>query len=89
MISAHIKVSGHVQGVSFRSNAERMADRLGLRGWVSNLSDGSVEMVVEGPEGYVEDFIEWCSVGPSGAIVDDVRVEKAPAKGELIGFHRR
>jgi acylphosphatase len=89
VISAHIKVSGHVQGVSFRSNAERIADRLGLSGWVLNLSNGSVEIVVEGEEGYVEDFIDWCRIGPYGAIVDDVRVERAPAKGEFIGFHRR
>ena len=89
MISARILVSGHVQSVGFRSNTKRVADRFGLSGWVRNLPDGSVEILAEGPEGHIEEFIKWCCVGPYGAIVDDVTVEKAHAKGELIGFQRR
>ncbi len=89
MISAHIAVSGRVQGVGFRVNAKRVADRLGLSGWVRNLPDGSVEILAEGPEGYVEEFIEWCSVGPTSAIVDEIKVERAPAEGRLSGFQRR
>jgi acylphosphatase len=89
VISAHILISGHVQGVGFRSNAKRVADHFGLSGWVRNLPDGSVEILAEGPEGHVEEFIEWCHIGPYGAIVDDVIVERALAKGEHIGFQRR
>ena len=82
-------ISGHVQGVGYRANAKRVADRLGLVGWVMNLPDGSVELVAEGTPWHVEEFIEWCRVGPYGAIVEDVAIEKAPAKGELVGFQRR
>ena len=89
MISAHVTISGHVQGVGYRANAKRVADRLGLVGWVMNLPDGSVELVAEGNPWHVEEFIEWCRVGPYGAIVEDVAIEKAPAKGELVGFQRR
>ena len=89
MISAHILVSGHVQGVGFRAHTKRVAESFGLTGWVRNLPDGSVEILTEGPEGHVEEFIKWCRVGPYGAIVDDVTVEKTHAKGELIGFQRR
>ena len=89
MISAHVTISGHVQGVGYRANAKRVADRLGLVGWVMNLPDGSVELVAEGTPWHVEEFIEWCRVGPYGAIVEDVAIEKAPAKGELVGFQRR
>ena len=89
MISAHVTISGHVQGVGYRANAKRVADRLGLVGWVMNLPDGSVELVAEGTPWHVEEFIEWCRVGPYGAIIEDVNIEKAPAKGELVGFQRR
>jgi acylphosphatase len=89
LISAHVTISGHVQGVGYRANAKRVADRLGLVGWVMNLPDGSVELVAEGTPWHVEEFIEWCRVGPYGAIVEDVAIEKAPAKGELVGFQRR
>ncbi|MGD0803686.1 MAG: acylphosphatase [Candidatus Bathyarchaeia archaeon] len=88
MISAHITVLGRVQGVGFRVNAKRRADHLGLNGWVKNLPDGSVEIIAEGPEVYIEEFIKWCRVGPSGAIVDKIDVERKPAKGELSGFQR-
>ena len=89
MISAHIMVSGHVQGVGFRAYAKRIADRLGLVGWVKNLPDGSVEIIAEGQEGRVEEFIEWCHVGPYGALVDGITVEKSNPNGELAGFQRR
>jgi acylphosphatase len=89
VISAHVTISGHVQGVGFRSNAKRVADRLGLAGWVRNLPDGSVEIIAEGQEGHMEEFLEWCHVGPYGALVDGVTIVKAPTKGELIGFQRR
>ncbi len=89
MISAHLTISGHVQGVGYRANAKRIADRLGLVGWVRNLPDGSVELVAEGPPGHVEEFVEWCRIGPYGATVEVVAIEKAPAKGELISFQRR
>jgi acylphosphatase len=89
VISAHITISGRVQGVGFRANAERMADRLGLSGWVRNLPDGSVEIIAEGPEGYVEEFIKWCRVGPSGAFVYEITVERASTERKLSGFQKR
>ena len=45
-----ILVSGRVQGVSFRYNIKEKADELGLKGWVKNLDDGRVEIVVDKPE---------------------------------------
>jgi len=47
-VRAHAIISGRVQGVFFRMETKRAADRLGAKGWVRNLKDGSVEAVFEG-----------------------------------------
>ena len=50
MRSARLRITGRVQGVGYRVWALRMASRLGLRGWVRNRSDGSVEALVIGED---------------------------------------
>ncbi|MBI4992802.1 MAG: acylphosphatase [Candidatus Magasanikbacteria bacterium] len=65
----HLKIFGEVQGVNFRWYARKEARRLGLSGWVKNMSDGTVEMVVEGEENKLKEFLNWCKVGPRGAVV--------------------
>ncbi len=52
----HAYYAGSVQGVGFRFTVERMANSLGLSGWVRNLSDGRVEAVIEGEETALQDF---------------------------------
>ncbi len=73
--SAHIFVSGKVQGVFYRSQADQTARQLGLTGWVQNLADGRVEAVVEGPQDAVEAMIRWCHQGSAAAQVANVEVE--------------
>jgi acylphosphatase len=65
---------GHVQGVSFRANAQSNATSLGLSGWVRNEPDGTVTLEIEGPKPKVEALVDWCRQGPPGARVDDVVV---------------
>ncbi len=65
-------VHGMVQGVSFRFYTKREALRLGLRGYVRNRSDGTVEVLAEGPRRAVEDLFSWLQVGPPMAEVSSV-----------------
>lgn len=53
----HIYYSGAVQGVGFRSAAESAANDLGLTGWVKNLRDGRVEVIAEGGEAALNEFL--------------------------------
>jgi acylphosphatase len=85
----HLYVSGYVQGVFYRSNAKRIAESLSLTGWVRNLRDGRVEIVVEGEEEGLAKFIEWCKRGPIGAEVESVDVMREEYKGEFKGFEIR
>jgi len=86
MIRAHITVEGRVQGVGFRANTNRMANQLGLKGWVRNLRDGKVEIIAEGEPELVDRLIQWCHRGPTSAYVSKVSVEKTDALGEFRGF---
>ena len=65
MTRVHLVVRGRVQGVYYRYAAAEEANRLGLRGWVRNRQDGSVEAVAEGPEAEVQVFVNWCRRGPT------------------------
>ena len=73
-IRAHIYVTGNVQGVFFRQNTKRQAQRRGVCGWVSNLPDGRVEAVFEGEATSVKEVIDYCRHGPSFAKVERVDV---------------
>ncbi|MEX2552994.1 MAG: acylphosphatase [Actinomycetota bacterium] len=75
MKRAHVLVSGRVQGVFFRQEAQRLARARGVNGWVRNLSDGRVEAVFEGEPGAVESMVGWCRTGPSYARVESVEVD--------------
>ncbi|MEJ5185862.1 MAG: acylphosphatase [Candidatus Geothermincolales bacterium] len=86
---AHVFVSGKVQGVYYRSYAEDAARRLGVRGWIRNLSDGRVEAVFEGEDEAVEEMIRWCWQGSPMSRVDKVEVEWEPYRGEFQDFSVR
>ncbi len=85
-VRAHLLISGLVQGVAFRYYTRREASRLGLTGWVRNLSDGKVEAVFEGEEGLVAEMVQWCRQGPPGASVSGVRTKYEPVTGEFSRF---
>jgi acylphosphatase len=88
METIRLIVTGRVQGVGYRLWATRMAVRLGLRGWVRNRADGSVEALVTGAPREIAAMIEACWSGPPGAGVADVTAAPAADDGSA-GFVAR
>jgi len=86
IVQAHLFVSGTVQGVFFRSYTQEVARGLDLTGWVRNLRDGRVEIMVEGPEDKVKKLIEWCYTGPPSASVVDIETIWLTATGRFTDF---
>jgi acylphosphatase len=85
----HLWITGRVQGVFFRMETLRAAKRIGVSGWVRNLPDGRVEVVLEGPAENVNDMTDWCRKGPPMARVTDLeKVEETPS-GEFADFSIR
>jgi len=68
-------ISGRVQGVGYRAATATEARRLGIFGWVSNRSDGGVELEAEGPDDKVAALLQWCEYGPPNAQVTKVSTE--------------
>jgi acylphosphatase len=83
----HAIVHGRVQGVNFRHYTAKEAGRLGLRGWVRNLPDGTVEVEAEGDTAALDTFLSWLHHGPPSARVD--KVDTTPGAGSEFppGFH--
>ena len=71
------RVSGIVQGVSYRVWTRGEAMRLGVRGWVRNERDGSVTALIAGTDAAVTAMIERLWQGPRGALVSKVEIEEA------------
>lgn len=83
---AMVRISGRVQGVSFRYFTQRTARALGLTGWVRNLPDGTVEALFEGERERIEQALAACRQGPSAAEVDELSVEWDAMAKEFIDF---
>jgi acylphosphatase len=79
--SVRLRIAGRVQGVGYRAWAIRQASALGLRGWVRNRGDGSVEALLIGDDDTVGRMIEACRQGPLGAHVFDTAVSDAEDDG--------
>jgi acylphosphatase len=82
VIRRRVLVSGVVQGVWFRDSCRHEAEARGVRGWVRNTPDGSVEAVFEGETDQVERLVDWCRVGPPRAVVTAVEVHDEPPEGD-------
>ncbi|MBI3555282.1 MAG: acylphosphatase [Deltaproteobacteria bacterium] len=87
VVARHLVVNGTVQGVGFRAATLREATRIaGLSGWVRNLPDGAVEILVQGEQAKVDELVEWSNSGPPSARVTKVDVQPAKADPNLGAF---
>ncbi len=81
-VRRRVVVRGRVQGVFFRDTCRQQAEDAGVRGWVRNRADGSVEAVFEGAEPAVERLVRWARQGPPQAEVEGMEVYDETAVGE-------
>lgn len=79
--AVRVRIQGRVQGVYFRGWTVDEARARGLRGWVRNRSDGTVEALFIGPADAVDAMIELCRDGPPAARVTDIAREVAEDDG--------
>ena len=81
-----LRIHGKVQGVGYRFFATRVARRLGLKGHIQNLRDGSVEAMVEGEGTAIDEWIEELREGPRFAEVSRIDQEKRDYRGTFGDF---
>lgn len=86
-ICRHYHVFGHVQGVWYRGTTRDRARRLGLKGWVRNCDDGSVESLACGTPEALDAFKDWLCEGPPSARVDRVEESDAQEPAQTDDFH--
>ncbi|MBN2726596.1 acylphosphatase [Candidatus Mcinerneyibacteriota bacterium] len=82
-------ISGRVQGVGFRYFCVRHAQRLGIRGFVKNLPDGSLLVRAYGTPGAIEEFTRLVIKGPSFALVTKAETDIIPDNPESGSFEVR
>lgn len=78
MMGLHLKIQGKVQRVFYRAWLTEQATARGVRGWVRNRSDGSVEAVLVGDMSAVRELAKACHQGPPKANV--TRIVQIPAE---------
>lgn len=79
----HLYISGNVQGVGFRHYTKVNAKELNIKGWVRNLSDGRVEVLLQGDESDLNTMISRLREGPRAAVVEDLTVDRESEADEL------
>jgi acylphosphatase len=79
--AVQVRVSGRVQGVAFRWEAQHAAQKFGVTGWVRNEPDGSVVAHVEGEPDAVNDMVVWMRTGPPASRVSNDAVRDAAPTG--------
>lgn len=89
MKTVRVQITGKVQGVWYRAWTVDEATKRGLRGWVRNRRDGSVEALFAGDDATVDDMVKACHEGPPLAEVDAVAVEDAGGETVPAGFDQR
>jgi acylphosphatase len=85
--AVRVRIHGRVQGVWYRGWAVDEAVARGLRGWVRNRRDGSVEALFIGPPAAIEAMILACREGPPAARVERIEREAAVDDGS-VGFRQ-
>jgi acylphosphatase len=84
-MAKRLLIEGRVQGVGYRASFADRAVALGLKGWVCNRRDGSVEALVDGDVTTLDAIIEWARRGPPAAQVSNVLVEETAEPVEAGG----
>ena len=87
MPTLHLVIHGRVQGVWFRESMVQQARQLGIRGWVRNRADHTVEAIIQGNDDTVSAILDWARVGPPLATV--TRLDSTSTTGEFVGFEKR
>ena len=80
--------SGRVQGVGFRYTSNQVARRFEVTGWVKNLPDGTVQMVVEGTPSELESYLDAVTAETHGRVAGR-EIHRKSATGEFSGFEIR
>jgi len=82
----HLIIQGKVQGVFFRASTKEKASELGLKGFVRNREDGTVEVIAEGNKNQLQILADWCHIGPDRSTVDRVNTDWLPYAREFKEF---
>jgi len=85
MKTLRLYITGTVQGVLFRKFIEENANRIGVRGFVRNLDDGRVEVVIEGLDDKVKEMLEICKTGNPHSKIREIKMQEMPHQG-FVGF---
>ena len=86
LVAKQLVVHGRVQGVGYRDAAVQAAFSLGVKGWVRNRSDGTVEAHAQGSPDAVDRYVEWCKQGPPLARVLKVDARDVAVEAALRDF---
>jgi acylphosphatase len=89
LLQVNIMVTGKVQRVGFRFFTIECANNTDLVGWVRNRKNNTVEILAEGSQIAIDQFIEKIKIGPSMGRVDNIEVEYLPYSGNFTKFKSR
>ncbi|MBN1991653.1 MAG: acylphosphatase [Anaerolineae bacterium] len=88
-VRARILIEGRLQALNFRYNTQQQAKKLGLAGFVRTLSDGRIEIEVQGDEANVETMLAWCQEEPQSSQIRSIFYRYDEPSERYSGFNVR
>ena len=85
-VEMHAVVHGYVQGVWFRATTREHAEKIGVKGTVKNLADGTVEIYAQGSKARLEQFISNLKANPGMGTIDSIDIDYSQPKKTYSGF---
>lgn len=89
MKQIHLLISGFVQGVGYREFVKRQARKLGLTGWVRNLSDNRVEVIAQGEQDSLKKLVKICEKGPFLSDVKNIAIDWQKPQQTFDSFEKK
>jgi len=86
MKTTKLEIYGRVQGVFFRVNTKKCADRLGLKGSVTNKEDGSVLIITQCPNKKLKELKDWIKKNPGMSKVNEIKEKTIKIKKKYNDF---
>jgi acylphosphatase len=86
MRSVKLIVSGLVQGVGYRYFCSKKAIEYGIKGYARNLYNGNVEVLAQGDERLIKDFVKELNIGPHYASIKSINAEEIESEKEYEEF---
>lgn len=86
MKALELKITGEVQQVGYRRRIWRTANKIGVKGYIKNLPDGSIKIIAEGDEKILQNLLKTIDIKEPPILVEEIEAKERKPTGRYQHF---